>query len=149
MCMWLYELSLCFKQRTSYEIRISDWSSDVCSSELGPAVDREARRTFAAADQVATVGAGPPSLGLNLPGPHAIPMAMLTAVIERPPQAPPAHAAASVDAATDERALVTAAARGEMAAFEALYRRHAGRIHGVIARLVGRDRKSTRLNSSH
>src|SRR3546814_18201354 len=24
-----------FKQRTAYEMRISDWSSDVCSSELG------------------------------------------------------------------------------------------------------------------
>lgn len=37
----------------------------------------------------------------------------------------------------DDRALVAAAARGEVAAFEALYRRHAGRVHGVIARLVG------------
>ena len=62
---------------------------------------------------------------------------MLTAVIERPPEAPPAGATASVDPAVDERALVGAAARGEMAAFEALYRRHAGRVHGVIARLVG------------
>src|SRR3546814_1162428 len=24
----------CFKQKTSYEMRISDWSSDVCSSDL-------------------------------------------------------------------------------------------------------------------
>lgn len=40
-------------------------------------------------------------------------------------------------AVEDERALVSAAARGEVAAFEALYRRHAGRIHGVISRLVG------------
>src|SRR3546814_3411182 len=24
----------CFKQRTAYEMRISDWSSDVCSSDL-------------------------------------------------------------------------------------------------------------------
>ena len=39
--------------------------------------------------------------------------------------------------ADDERALVGAAARGEVPAFEALYRRHVGRIHGVIARLVG------------
>jgi len=39
--------------------------------------------------------------------------------------------------ADDERALVSAAARGEVAAFEALYRRHVGRIHGVVARLVG------------
>src|SRR3546814_9745508 len=25
---------LCFKQETAYEVRISDWSSDVCSSDL-------------------------------------------------------------------------------------------------------------------
>src|SRR3546814_13560753 len=27
-------LLLCFKQKTAYEMRISDWSSDVCSSDL-------------------------------------------------------------------------------------------------------------------
>src|SRR3546814_2193737 len=35
--MWLCCL-LCFfffKQKTAYEMRISDWSSDVCSSDLG------------------------------------------------------------------------------------------------------------------
>jgi RNA polymerase sigma-70 factor (ECF subfamily) len=37
----------------------------------------------------------------------------------------------------DERALVGSAARGDVSAFEALYRRHAGRVHGVIVRLVG------------
>ena len=37
----------------------------------------------------------------------------------------------------DERPLVAAAARGEVPAFEALYRRHVGRVHGVIKRLVG------------
>src|SRR3546814_3519639 len=28
-----------FKQKTAYEMRISDWSSDVCSSDLRPAQD--------------------------------------------------------------------------------------------------------------
>lgn len=55
---------------------------------------------------------------------------MLTAVLEAP--AEPATAPAD-----DERSLVAAAARGEVAAFETLYRRHAARVHGVIARLVG------------
>src|SRR3546814_2720688 len=35
-----------FKQKTAYELRISDWSSDVCSSDLGrggAAVPRRAR----------------------------------------------------------------------------------------------------------
>src|SRR3546814_2251894 len=27
-----------FKQKTAYEMRISDWSSDVCSSDLGAAI---------------------------------------------------------------------------------------------------------------
>src|SRR3546814_3830876 len=27
-----------FKQKTAYEMRISDWSSDVCSSDLGPTI---------------------------------------------------------------------------------------------------------------
>src|SRR3546814_13877689 len=31
-----------FKQKTAYEMRISDWSSDVCSSDLQPAQDAEA-----------------------------------------------------------------------------------------------------------
>src|SRR3546814_7315097 len=31
-----YFLCFCFfKQKTAYEMRISDWSSDVCSSDLG------------------------------------------------------------------------------------------------------------------
>src|SRR3546814_8954263 len=29
-------MCFCFKQKTAYEMRISDWSSDVCSSDLLP-----------------------------------------------------------------------------------------------------------------
>src|SRR3546814_6933779 len=29
----------CFKQKTAYEMRISDWSSDVCSSDLPTWID--------------------------------------------------------------------------------------------------------------
>src|SRR3546814_10628386 len=29
---------VCFKQKAAYEMRISDWSSDVCSSDLGQSV---------------------------------------------------------------------------------------------------------------
>src|SRR3546814_1247146 len=32
-----------FKQKTAYEMRISDWSSDVCSSDLPQIVERRAR----------------------------------------------------------------------------------------------------------
>lgn len=67
---------------------------------------------------------------LNAGGPRRIRMAMLTAVT-------PLTTAADPDAPDGDRALVAAASRGEVPAFEALYRRHAGRVHGVIARLVG------------
>src|SRR3546814_8980793 len=33
-----------FKQKTAYEMRISDWSSDVCSSDLDTTEDAKARR---------------------------------------------------------------------------------------------------------
>src|SRR3546814_3451081 len=36
-----------FKQKTAYEMRISDWSSDVCSSDLAAARDRAAAATRA------------------------------------------------------------------------------------------------------
>jgi RNA polymerase sigma-70 factor (ECF subfamily) len=47
----------------------------------------------------------------------------------------PADAAAT--AADTDHSLVRLAIGGDMQAFEAIYRRHAGRIHGVILRLVG------------
>src|SRR3546814_7966583 len=40
-CVVMYGVGCCvvvfffFKQKTAYEMRISDWSSDVCSSDLG------------------------------------------------------------------------------------------------------------------
>src|SRR3546814_1005624 len=40
-----------FKQKTAYEMRISDWSSDVCSSDLEDAVyDSQAIRGFIGID---------------------------------------------------------------------------------------------------
>src|SRR3546814_7662988 len=32
--LWCFGLFFFFKQKTAYEMRISDWSSDVCSSDL-------------------------------------------------------------------------------------------------------------------
>src|SRR3546814_10615730 len=34
LCMCVYRIVFFFKQKTAYEMRISDWSSDVCSSDL-------------------------------------------------------------------------------------------------------------------
>src|SRR3546814_10968984 len=36
MTMLSFSGLLFFKQKSAYELRISDWSSDVCSSDLGP-----------------------------------------------------------------------------------------------------------------
>src|SRR3546814_3961452 len=47
-----------FKQKTAYEMRISDWSSDVCSSDLatpGPVGDAE-RAAYGAAFDVLKAG---------------------------------------------------------------------------------------------
>src|SRR3546814_9702875 len=40
-CLDLFFLFFFFKQKTAYEMRISDWSSDVCSSDLGCGCDRQ------------------------------------------------------------------------------------------------------------
>src|SRR3546814_4456459 len=61
-CELLYSYFFFFKQKTAYEMRISDWSSDVCSSDLvglghearlavaGPAVGRGVVLEVLAAD---------------------------------------------------------------------------------------------------
>src|SRR3546814_3175296 len=42
--MTIYSCCVFFKQKTAYEMRISDWSSDVCSSDLPPGVEHTDRR---------------------------------------------------------------------------------------------------------
>src|SRR3546814_10206658 len=54
-----------FKQKTAYEMRISDWSSDVCSSDLRPSV--QVRRCGGAADRQ---GRGGPARAGCDPGPR-------------------------------------------------------------------------------
>lgn len=57
---------------------------------------------------------------------------MLTATLPR--MLEPVAAATAID---PDRALVEAAAGGDVAAFEQLYRRHVGRVHGTLMRLAG------------
>src|SRR3546814_8182633 len=46
--LWFFAFFFFFKQKTAYEMRISDWSSDVCSSDLvRPAGRRSERLSFA------------------------------------------------------------------------------------------------------
>src|SRR3546814_7931926 len=58
-CGWLLFVwcvcFFCFKQKTAYELRISDWSSDVCSSDLG----------FGGVHDGLAVGADAHALGLD------------------------------------------------------------------------------------
>src|SRR3546814_16681228 len=42
----LFVVFVFFKQKTAYEMRISDWSSDVCSSDLLPSYGRPSHRLF-------------------------------------------------------------------------------------------------------
>src|SRR3546814_4624495 len=58
-----------FKQKTAYEMRISDWSSDVCSSDLGVGEPR-----------VALVGAAQAGSELGLHGQQASPRCLLPIV---------------------------------------------------------------------
>src|SRR3546814_3371515 len=54
-----------FKQKTAYEMRIRDWSSDVCSSDLRPLdIGRDVRRIFRALDG-AGEGRNPELFGRN------------------------------------------------------------------------------------
>src|SRR3546814_5173300 len=71
-CLFSVALLFFFKQKTAYEMRISDWSSDVCSSDLRRVVrhvlrlerpDREAAPREGAAEsgrqqRLADVGSG-------------------------------------------------------------------------------------------
>src|SRR3546814_7463317 len=63
MCCRLFFL---FKQKTAYEMRISDWSSDVCSSDLAAGagavaaiLDRANRRAVGGETDVRTGGGEP------------------------------------------------------------------------------------------
>src|SRR3546814_8831979 len=115
-----------FKQKTAYEMRISDWSSDVCSSDLGA---RERRPNHgAAAHRVRHQGGGEHrrrqlrGAGQGLSRPHLPPRSRLpplphfrNPILSWPPAPPP----------------ITSC-------YRPLGRRRA----------ASRDRKSTRLNSS-
>src|SRR3546814_4781626 len=107
MCIvYMYVFSC--RQKTAYEMRISDWSSDVCSSDLvGSAV---------------------------LQGPRATGEAIKPRVRARQQR----NAAVNAD---ERHAALPRRSK----------RRCDGRIvlHRLIAQRGGKDRKSTRLNSSH
>src|SRR3546814_347428 len=54
----LFVVFFFFKQKTAYEMRISDWSSDVCSSDLAAIADRVIRAPFSGWVSLRNVSAG-------------------------------------------------------------------------------------------
>src|SRR3546814_8329111 len=48
-----------FKQKTAYEMRISDWSSDVCSSDLLPSVRGRGGRRLSASCSLSVLPLAP------------------------------------------------------------------------------------------
>src|SRR3546814_9478215 len=119
-------LCFVFKQKTAYEMRISDWSSDVCSSDLQasphPAwsgiVGREREMILPECVQLlAQIARAAPQIALD-----AVP----------------------IDAETRGRR------RHQLGQTEGVLGRHDGRVIPALANDHRvEDRKSTRLNSSH
>src|SRR3546814_5535820 len=60
----MFVLVFVFKQKTAYEMRISDWSSDVCSSDL-VGVDQHPPGLVEGADQVLAVPRVDPGLAAD------------------------------------------------------------------------------------
>src|SRR3546814_986545 len=48
VCVYLFLYVFFFKQKTAYEMRISDWSSDVCSSDLKRLITIRPQKALAA-----------------------------------------------------------------------------------------------------
>src|SRR3546814_6080959 len=112
LCLSVF-LFFFFKQKTAYEMRISDWSSDVCSSDLGRLVPGRQRRAADLGEH------HQPDRGVG-----GVEILVLGKRLEQ-----------SV-AELAERILIEAAEQAVLG-----FLRHFLRIE--------RDRKSTRLNSSH
>src|SRR3546814_10605573 len=109
-----------FKQKTAYEMRISDWSSDVCSSDLTTVPPgTESRRRCRPPRYEA------PLLAAAAPRPHAV--------------GPFAHLLLDTGGRDEHRVVAQAQALGQVVA--------GGRRQDQAGRQP--DRKSTRLNSSH
>src|SRR3546814_8511589 len=75
-----------FKQKTAYEMRISDWSSDVCSSDLGELIEREADARGEAlrlGDRLAVIAEQPRHLGGRFQMPFGMGGETLAGMIDR------------------------------------------------------------------
>src|SRR3546814_1565432 len=121
------------KQKTAYEMRISDWSSDVCSSDLGNVLAGARHITLAGSIAYVTTDAGLVVLDLTVPLQPKV-----TA------QLPLTDARAS---AIQFRYLWVTDAEG-VKLFDVTDLTQPVAVPSGTVRLA-EDRKSTRLNSSH
>src|SRR3546814_248347 len=83
-------MSFFCKQKTAYELRISDWSSDVCSSDLAldqAGVDRRRERGIVERDRqvrpVGLAGLGPRRAQLVVAGQHPVIGALVAGLVVR------------------------------------------------------------------
>src|SRR3546814_3714833 len=121
-----------FKQKTAYEMRISDWSSDVCSSDLLDRVLGQVRHAVHGvvdADAVPVDGGRLRQLVLEV---HEDLLAL-----------------ARADRRPGRDAVVEPGARRRLAGWQKLRLAGPGGEEARLGRLREGDRKSTRLNSSH
>src|SRR3546814_4569148 len=119
-----------FKQKTAYEMRISDWSSDVCSSDLGA----ERRALFDAGDIANQVWepcgrGGAITAEMEAAGFRTIATDLI---------ADPAHRVTQQDMLACHHAFSPVVVTNP----------HFELAEAIIRQLLEEDRKSTRLNSS-
>src|SRR3546814_9040584 len=120
-----------FKQKTAYEMRISDWSSDVCSSDLQPG--KAFRRD------------GQPALAQPVADRVPVGVAEVEADAD-PAVAEIGRAVITIGVHLDQRRLLVGAADLDQQRDLAVAVVIVGEIGEFLAL---EDRKSTRLNSSH
>src|SRR3546814_6623810 len=159
---FLYVFFFFFKQKTAYEMRISDWSSDVCSSDLVERIDDRGQQHLGhvALDDLAREAFG--DGGLADAGIAHIERVVLAAAAQDLDRAVDFGAAADqridlaalrllveVDGELVERGFLLALG---LALVLRLFLLLGLGLRGGLAALaeaVAEDRKSTRLNSSH
>src|SRR3546814_10531689 len=139
-------------QKTAYEVRISDWSSDVCSSDLRLAgcgllllaLAREQREQSARDDDAADDQAGARPLVLVLFG-----RADVAIAIAEFGAAPVVHPDMARGIAPLPPGVATSTKPAHQ--LDPIVRRDIALLIAVVARFTANrpDRKSTRLNSSH
>src|SRR3546814_6093452 len=126
-----------FKQKTAYEMRISDWSSDVCSSDLLTLQQTQGRLRIAEGALAAAAGYRPDvALPLADWNPQAAHIEMPAPTLDE-----------LMTRAREARPELLAAQAGEQAAAGAV-RAARGSALPSLSVSASADRKSTRLNSS-